>query len=137
MEVRPPTRSPGRGVRPSERPGGDAYPARTARRGAGPDGEHVAEAEDGVGAQRALYEAGLDIPGDVAVAGVDGSAEGLYSTPSLTSVVPDQASIAAMAVSCLVTRIGSEDPLPYEVRTAPHRLAVRESTDGVRRPLPT
>ncbi|MFD4125306.1 LacI family DNA-binding transcriptional regulator [Streptomyces globisporus] len=89
-----------------------------------------------VGAQRALYEAGLDIPGDVAVAGVDGSAEGLYSTPSLTSVVPDQASIAAMAVSCLVTRIGSEDPLPYEVRTAPHRLAVRESTDGVRRPLP-
>lgn len=66
----------------------------------------------------------------------DGSAEGLYSTPSLTSVVPDQASIAAMAVSCLVTRIGSEDPLPYEVykRRAGWRCASPRTGCGTRCP---
>ncbi|MDX3605725.1 MULTISPECIES: LacI family DNA-binding transcriptional regulator [Streptomyces] len=89
-----------------------------------------------VGARRALYEAGLDVPADVALAGVDGSGEALYATPSLTSVVPDKAVIAALAVDCLAARIGAEGPLPYEVRIAPHRLEVRESTDGVRRPLP-
>ncbi|MEV0618407.1 LacI family DNA-binding transcriptional regulator [Nonomuraea sp. NPDC050404] len=88
------------------------------------------------GALRALYEAGLDIPGQVAVASIDGSEEALYSTPSLTSVVPDKAAIAAMAVRSLAARIRSEEPLPFEVHLAPHRLVVRESTDGVRRPLP-
>ncbi|WP_205023357.1 LacI family DNA-binding transcriptional regulator [Streptomyces sp. HB132] len=87
------------------------------------------------GAQRALYEAGMSIPGDVAVASIDGSDEALYSTPSLTSVVPDKAAIAALSVKCLATRIRSEAPLPFEVHTAPHRLDVRESTDGVPRQL--
>nr|WP_237536790.1 LacI family DNA-binding transcriptional regulator [Streptomyces sp. SID5785] len=87
------------------------------------------------GAQRALYEAGLSIPGDVAVAGIDGSEEALYSTPSLTSVVPDKATIASLAVKCLATRIRAEETLPYEVHTAPHWLDARESTDGERRRL--
>ncbi|WP_405668413.1 LacI family DNA-binding transcriptional regulator [Streptomyces sp. NBC_01166] len=88
-----------------------------------------------VGAQRALYEAGMSVPGDVAVASIDGSDEALYSTPSLTSVVPDKAAIAALAVKCLATRIRSEVPLPFEVHMAPHWLETRESTDGVRRQL--
>ncbi|PSK99966.1 LacI family transcriptional regulator [Murinocardiopsis flavida] len=82
------------------------------------------------GAQRALYEAGLSVPGDVAVASIDGSEEGLYGTPSLTSVVPDKGVIAALAVKCLAARIGAAAPLPFEVHIAPHRLAARESTDG-------
>ncbi|MFD0251105.1 LacI family DNA-binding transcriptional regulator [Streptomyces sp. NPDC048594] len=83
-----------------------------------------------VGAQRALHEAGLDIPGDVAVAGIDGSEEARYSTPSLTSVVPDKAAIAALAVKCLAARIRSRAPLPFEVHVAPHWLEARESTLG-------
>ena len=83
-----------------------------------------------VGAQRALHEAGLDIPGDVAVAGIDGSEEARYSTPSLTSVVPDKAAIAALAVKCLAARIRSQQPLPFEVHVAPHWLEARESTLG-------
>ncbi|MEV4047383.1 LacI family DNA-binding transcriptional regulator [Streptomyces sp. NPDC049744] len=86
-----------------------------------------------VGAQRALHEAGLAIPGDVAVAGIDGSEEALYSTPSLTTVVPDKAAIASLAVRCLAARIRSRSPLPFEVHVAPHRLAERESTTGGRR----
>ncbi|MEV1023303.1 LacI family DNA-binding transcriptional regulator [Streptomyces sp. NPDC050264] len=88
-----------------------------------------------VGAQQALHEAGLRAPDDVAVAGIDGSEEGLYSTPPLTSLVPDMSAIASMAVKCLAARIVAEEPLPFEVYVAPHWLRVRESTDGVRRPI--
>ncbi|MFE7075116.1 LacI family DNA-binding transcriptional regulator [Streptomyces sp. NPDC057620] len=88
-----------------------------------------------VGAQRALHEAGVSIPSEVAVAGIDGSEEALYSTPSLTTVMPDKAVIAALAVKSLAARIGSAEPLPFEVHRAPHRLVVRESTEGVRRQL--
>ncbi|MFI5855356.1 LacI family DNA-binding transcriptional regulator [Streptomyces parvulus] len=90
-----------------------------------------------VGAQRALHEAGLDIPGDVAVAGIDGSEEARYSTPSLTSVVPDKAAIASLAVKCLAARIRSDEPLPFEVHVAPHWLEARESTVGGRHPVRT
>ncbi|GAB2897228.1 LacI family DNA-binding transcriptional regulator [Streptomyces mayteni] len=83
-----------------------------------------------LGARRALYDAGLRIPEDVAVVGVDGSEEALYSTPSLTSVIPDKAAIASLAVKCLANRIRSKEPLPFEVHLAPYRLAARESTVG-------
>ncbi|WP_119295065.1 LacI family DNA-binding transcriptional regulator [Streptomyces sp. YIM 130001] len=88
------------------------------------------------GAQRALYEADLRIPEDVAVASIDGSEEGRYARPSLTTVVPDKAAIASLAVRCLANRIRAEQPLPFEVHVVPHRLDVRESTDGIRRRLP-
>ncbi|MCX4835896.1 LacI family transcriptional regulator [Streptomyces sp. NBC_01016] len=88
-----------------------------------------------VGARRALHEADLTIPGDVALAGVDGSEEALYGTPSLTSVVPDKSAIAALAVKCLVDRVRAEDPPPFEVHVAPHWLEVRESSGGERKPL--
>ncbi|WP_119287441.1 LacI family DNA-binding transcriptional regulator [Streptomyces sp. YIM 130001] len=89
-----------------------------------------------VGALRALHEAGLTVPGDVSVAGIDGSQEALYSTPSLTSVVPDRSAIATLAVKCLASRIRSDDPVPFEVHTAPHWLEKRESTQGGRLALP-
>ncbi|RDG37690.1 LacI family DNA-binding transcriptional regulator [Streptomyces corynorhini] len=88
-----------------------------------------------LGAGRALYEAGLSIPEDVAVVGVDGSQEALYSTPSLTSVIPDKAAIASLAVKCLATRIRAKEPLPFEVHLAPYWLDARESTVGGRHRL--
>lgn len=89
-----------------------------------------------VGAQRAAFEAGLHIPRDIALASIDGSVEAQYSTPSLTSVVPDKAAIASLAVKCLATRIRADDAPPSEVHVAPHWLEVRESTSGERQPLP-
>ncbi|MBP0457104.1 LacI family DNA-binding transcriptional regulator [Streptomyces montanisoli] len=88
-----------------------------------------------VGALRAVHEVGLTVPGDIALAGLDGSQEALYSTPSLTTVVPDMSAIASLAVKCLAVRIRSDRPLPFEVHVAPHWLEERESTAGVRRPL--
>ncbi|MFI6348220.1 LacI family DNA-binding transcriptional regulator [Streptomyces sp. NPDC050560] len=89
-----------------------------------------------VGAARALYEAGLSVPGDIALAGIDGSQEALYSTPSLTTVAPDKAALASLAVKCLAARIAAKEPLPFGVHIAPHWLRVRESSDGVRGRLP-
>lgn len=89
-----------------------------------------------VGAQRAVHEAGLSVPGDIALAGIDGSEEALYATPSLTTLVPDKGAIAALAVKCLAARIRASEPLPFEVHVAPHWLDVRESTAAARQPLP-
>ncbi|MFG3257176.1 LacI family DNA-binding transcriptional regulator [Streptomyces sp. NPDC048172] len=89
-----------------------------------------------LGAQRALYEAELSVPGDVALASIDGTEEALYATPSLTSVVPDKRALASLAVKCLAARIRSEEPLPFELHLAPYWLETRESTGGGRRELP-
>ncbi|MFE2373879.1 LacI family DNA-binding transcriptional regulator [Streptomyces sp. NPDC059398] len=88
------------------------------------------------GARRAAFEAGLRIPEDIAMVSIDGSEEALYGTPSLTSVVPDKAVIASLAVKCLVARIRADEPPPFEVHMAPYWLEVRESTSGERRQLP-
>nr|WP_267880279.1 LacI family DNA-binding transcriptional regulator [Streptomyces sp. SPB074] len=87
------------------------------------------------GARRALYEAGLRIPEDIALTGIDGTEEARYGAPSLTTVVPDKAAIAALAVKCLADRISATTPPPFEVHHAPHWLAERESTRGGRTPV--
>ncbi|MET8556243.1 LacI family DNA-binding transcriptional regulator [Streptomyces sp. NPDC004959] len=87
------------------------------------------------GARRALYEAGLRVPEDIALTGIDGTEEARYGTPSLTTVVPDKAAIAALAVKCLAARISVATPPPFEVHHAPHWLVERESTRGGRAPV--
>ncbi|MCX4728637.1 substrate-binding domain-containing protein [Streptomyces sp. NBC_01306] len=88
-----------------------------------------------VGVIRAFHEAGLTVPGDTAVASIDGSEEGRYATPTLTTVVPDKAAIASLAVTSLANRIGAQTTPRPTVHLAPHRLEVGESTTGVRRPV--
>ncbi len=58
-----------------------------------------------LGALRTLRDHGLRVPEDVAVAGFDDIEECAYSTPSLTTVSPDKAAIAAMAVDLLASRL--------------------------------
>ncbi|MDT0610516.1 LacI family DNA-binding transcriptional regulator [Streptomyces lancefieldiae] len=82
-----------------------------------------------IGAMHALTRAGVRVPDDIAVVGVDGIQEGRYSSPSLTTVAPDKAQIARTAVSTLLGVIDGSAPPPAEVK-APHRLLVRESTAG-------
>ncbi|WP_166853107.1 LacI family DNA-binding transcriptional regulator [Isoptericola sp. BMS4] len=82
-----------------------------------------------VGAVRAVFDAGLRVPQDVAVVGVDDIAEGRYSRPSLTTVSLDAPLIAREAVRLLTRRIEHPEAAAEEV-VAPHRLIVRESTGG-------
>jgi DNA-binding LacI/PurR family transcriptional regulator len=67
------------------------------------------------------------VPEDVAIVGVDDIEDGRFSTPTLTTVAPDKAQIAEVAVTMLLERINGLATPPREV-TARHTLRVREST---------
>lgn len=85
-----------------------------------------------LGAMRTILAAGLRIPQDIAVAGFDDIEDGRFSTPTLTTVAPDKAQLAGIAVDLLKQRIeGRTDRPPREVHAA-YRLMTRESTRGVR-----
>ena len=80
-----------------------------------------------MGAMRAVFDAGLRVPDDIAIVGVDDIEEGRFSRPSLSTVSLDTPFIAAQAVSRIVERIDDPDREAVEV-VAPHRLIVRESS---------
>jgi DNA-binding LacI/PurR family transcriptional regulator len=80
-----------------------------------------------LGALRALNRAGVRVPDDVAVIGIDDIEEGQYSTPTLTTIAPDKTQIARLAVDYLIDTIQGTASSPAEM-LAEHRLVVREST---------
>jgi DNA-binding LacI/PurR family transcriptional regulator len=87
-----------------------------------------------VGALRALTEAGLRVPEDVAVIGVDDIEEGRYTSPALTTISPDKAAIARVSIDLLADRLedrreprGGEARPDYQDITTDFRLVVRES----------
>jgi DNA-binding LacI/PurR family transcriptional regulator len=80
------------------------------------------------GAMRALDEAGLHVPQDVALIGFDDVDESEYSIPSLTSVDPGRAWIAHAAVARLVERITEPGAAgPARLMLADYRIVERES----------
>lgn len=82
-----------------------------------------------VGAIRALQRHGRRVPEDVAVLGWDNIVDGEYTTPSLTTVAPDLAALAAQTLDALIRRIEG-DRTPGREYVVPHRLVVRQSTGG-------
>lgn len=80
-----------------------------------------------LGALRALHEAGLRVPEDVAVVGFDDIDDGRYSTPTLSTVAPDKAGIAEASLDLLLARISDPAAEPSQL-TVPYTLEVRESS---------
>lgn len=80
-----------------------------------------------LGALRALHDAGIAVPEQVAVVGFDDIEDGRYGHPSLTTVSPDKEAIAQAAMDALVRRIDGDESEAVRV-LAPHRLVEREST---------
>lgn len=80
-----------------------------------------------VGAMRAIFDAGLRVPDDIAVIGIDDIEEGRYSRPTLSTVSLDTAFIAREAIRRITARIEAPD-VPAEQIVAPHRVLPREST---------
>lgn len=80
-----------------------------------------------MGAMRAVRDAGLRIPEDVAIVGIDDIEEGRFANPSLTTVSIDKGHIAAASVHRLIERIDSPD-LPAVQIVVPHSLVVRDSS---------
>jgi LacI family transcriptional regulator, repressor for deo operon, udp, cdd, tsx, nupC, and nupG len=81
-----------------------------------------------LGAMQALRRHGLDVPGDVAVVGVDDIDEGRHSDPDLTTVAADLTVLAAAAVDSLVRRLDDPASPDGDSIVVPHRLVVRGST---------
>jgi LacI family repressor for deo operon, udp, cdd, tsx, nupC, and nupG len=80
-----------------------------------------------VGVLRELHEQGLNVPSDISVVGFDDIEEARFTTPSLTSVRPDKARIAEVAVDLLFQRIHGSAAKPRDVHVG-HELIVRESS---------
>jgi LacI family transcriptional regulator len=79
-----------------------------------------------IGAMAALEQAGLSVPGDVAVTGFDGIQLGRHLRPGLTTVVQPMAALGDTAVAMLSERIGGAE-LPPRTVELPVRLELRGS----------
>ena len=92
-----------------------------------PDALFVASDTMAMGALRALRERGVDVPGDIAMVGFDGSPASARSVPTLTSVAQPVAATGAKAVDILNSLISGERLAPV-VETLPVELVVRDSS---------
>lgn len=77
-----------------------------------------------IGAMRALAEAGLDVPGDVAVVGFDDIPAARITTPALTTVRQDTVRAGELLVETLVSLV---DGHPAQSQRLPTELVVRRS----------
>lgn len=77
-----------------------------------------------VGLLRAIHEAGLSVPDDVALVSFDGIVDGEYTWPPLTTVAQPVKEMAERAVHALLAAKRGEEP---EHRIFPTRLLVRQS----------
>jgi len=80
-----------------------------------------------IGALDALHDAGLRVPVDVSVVGVDDILLASYTQPPLTTVAQPKQDAGCLAVGFLIDRIGGSDQPPRSVVLDTH-LVVREST---------
>ena len=83
-----------------------------------------------LGAVRAMQEAGINVPDDVAVIGYDDLDETRYTLPTLSTINPGRDQIAEVAVQYLVERIAAApgDDVPPRQFFSDFELVQREST---------
>ncbi|GAB3749191.1 LacI family DNA-binding transcriptional regulator [Nocardiopsis nanhaiensis] len=97
----------------------------------------VANDQMAIGVMRALSEAGLDVPGDVSVAGFDAIPESEFLAPPLTTVRQDFAQVGKVSLGVLLDemRPAGDDPpaaeAPVPVQVVPTELCVRLSSGPV------
>lgn len=84
-----------------------------------------------LGAMRAVWERGLDVPRDIAFVGFDDIEDGRYAMRSLSSIAPDKAAIARRAVEMLADRIAGATG-PGRAERAGFELKIRESSAPAR-----
>jgi DNA-binding LacI/PurR family transcriptional regulator len=71
-----------------------------------PDAVFCFTDELALGAMRVAWERGVRVPDDVALVGFDDVEDGRWSRPSLSTVSPDKAALAEVAVDRLLERVG-------------------------------
>ena len=90
------------------------------------DGLFATNDQMAAGAYSAIREAGLDIPGDIAVVGYDDDYFGLTATPPLTTVHQPSIGLGETMARVLVRRIEGEEV--ERVTLLPTELVVRQSS---------
>ncbi len=80
-----------------------------------------------IGAMRALAQAGLSVPGDVAIVGFDDIPAASFTTPPLTTVMQDMRHAGEALVGSVMAQVEDRPPPPTIL---PTRLVVRGSTGG-------
>lgn len=96
-------------------------------RGAGFDAIFAASDLIAIGAMRALAEAGLSVPQDIAVVGFDDIPAAAFTSPPLTTLMQDIRLAGEALVDCVLAQVEGRPPNP---RVLPARLVVRASTGG-------
>ena len=110
----------------------DGYEAvlRLGREGVAFDGAFALTDAAAMGALRALADLGLRVPDDVQVIGFDNDAEGEYLVPRLTTLDPDNDSMAERIMERMLLRVeagpGEVADVVESVMSA--RVVAREST---------
>jgi LacI family transcriptional regulator len=80
-----------------------------------------------IGALSALRDAGVDIPGDIALAGFDDIPIAAYLSPSLTSVHLDISNLGALAIRTLLHAVRQKNAHTKQQLVLPTSLSIRES----------
>ena len=83
-----------------------------------------------IGAARACYEAGVNVPGEMAMVGIGGIAAGGYSVPALSTVDLPRAELGRHAAETLLGLLNGGKP-PERERVLSASLHVRESCGGM------
>lgn len=81
-----------------------------------------------IGFIKAIQKAGLRVPQDVSVVGVDNTMVSVLTTPSLTSVGPPSNSLGVAAAKSLISQITHHGSTDAPLMTVPMKLFTRDST---------
>jgi LacI family transcriptional regulator len=93
-----------------------------------PDGIYCFHDVIAMGAHKALCDAGIRMPDDVALVGCDGLAEAEFMSPALSTVVQPVEEMGALAWGFLMRRLAEPDTPLQQTRLRP-RLVIRASSD--------
>jgi LacI family transcriptional regulator len=83
-----------------------------------------------LGAMRAVFEAGLHVPKDISVVGLDDIVVSAHVSPALTTVAIPKEQLAAAAMEILLSQMAGQNDAPASAVVPPH-LVVRQSTAPV------
>jgi DNA-binding LacI/PurR family transcriptional regulator len=81
-----------------------------------------------IGAMRAVHEAGLSVPHDISIMGIDGIEVGEYLTPSLTTIVGHTTEMAEAACGILMKKMGNPAFTVVQHVELNPELIIRQST---------
>lgn len=104
--------------------------ARELLRGEAPTAIAAANDQMALGAMLALTEAGLSVPGDVSVTGLDDTPEAAFFSPPLTTVRVDFRAEGRRAVNDLLQQLHADETV--DITPRPLELVVRRSTAAPR-----